>query len=198
MEHVRAAFEIGQIVDYLSTDPIAVPLPKCWYILRTAPNREFKVMKRFDQLGISGYLPTLTSRREFHKCRAGYNWIERRNVTSALITGAILVPDFEIDSPALKSVDGLFGVLRFGDFVPTLSPKLMADLRNIAAIGNTPKSKRARHFQIGQLVRVVSGPFREFCGRVERFDSVGRLSIGLEIFERITPTELEEGEIEAV
>jgi transcriptional antiterminator NusG len=198
MEQVRAAYEIGQVVDYMSTEPISVPLPKRWYILRTAPNREFRVMKRFGQLGVSGYLPTLTSRREFRKYKAGYDWIERRNVTSALITGAVLVPDFEIDAPALKSVDGLFGVLRFGEYVPTLSPKLVADLRMIAAIGNTPKGKREHYFEIGQLVRVLSGPFRGFSARVERFDGVGRISVGVEIFSRITRTEIGEGEIEAV
>lgn len=195
---VEGAFVKGQIVDYLSTDPISVPLPKCWYILRTAPNREFKVMKRFSQLGLSGYLPTLTSRREYRRYQAGYEWIERRNATSPLITGAVLVPDFEIDAPALKSVDGLFGVLRFGDWVPTLTPKLLADIRKIEAISNTPKSKRDHYFQIGQLVRVLSGPFKGFSARVERFDGTGRIGIGIEIFSRITPSVLDEAEIEAV
>lgn len=199
MEQVRAAYEIGQIVDYLPTaEPIAVPMPKCWYIRRTAPNREFKVMRRCEQLGLSAYLPTLTSKREFHRRKAGYDWIERRHVAAPLITGAILVPDFEVDHPGWKSVDGIFGVLRFGDFVPTLTPELMIDIRRIEAIGSTPKSKRAHYFEVGQLVRVISGPFRDFSARVERLDTGGRIAVGIEIFSRITPAVLEEGEIEAV
>lgn len=198
LQKIETAFEIGQIVDYLPVgDLISVPMPKRWYIRRTAPNREFRVLKRCRQLGLSAYLPTLTSRREFRRFKACYEWIERRNVVSPLITGAILVPDFEVDAEAWKGVDGIFGVLRFGDFVPTLTPALMADLRRIEAIGNTPKSKRERHFAIGQLVRVVSGPFRDFSARVERFDGVGRISIGIDIFSRITPAEVDEGEIEA-
>lgn len=194
MEYVR-----GQIVDYVEpSGPVSVPMPKRWYIRRTAPNREFKVMRRCEQLGLSAYLPTLASRREYRRNKAGYEWIERRQVTGPLITGAILVPDFEIDSEAWKAVDGIFGILRFGDFVPVLTPQMIADIRNIEAIGNTPKSKRARYFEIGQLVRVISGPFRDFCGRVEQFDSTGRLSIGLEIFSRITPAMLDQGDIEAV
>lgn len=199
MEQVRDALQIGQIVDYLPVSgPVAVPMPKCWYIRRTAPNREFRVMKRCEQLGLSAYLPTLTSRREIHRTKAGYEWIERRNAVGPLITGAILVPDFEVDNPAWKAVDGLFGVLRFGEFVPTLTPKLVADIRRIEAIGNTPKSKRQHYFEVGQLVRVISGPFKHFSARVERLDTGGRISVGIEIFSRITPAVLEEGEIEAV
>lgn len=199
MEQVREAYEIGQIVDYVQpSNPLSVPMPKRWYIRKTAPNREFKVMKRSGQLGLSAVLPTLQVRREFHRHKAGYDWIERRNVVGPLITGAILVPDFEVDNPAWKAVDGIFGILRFGDWVPTLTPNLMADLRRIAAIGNTPKSKRDHYFKVGQLVRVISGPFREFSARVERLDSGGRIAVGIEIFSRITPAILEEGEIEAV
>lgn len=195
LEHYR----VGQIVDYLPrAEPSAAPLPKRWYILRTAPNREFKVMRRFDQIGVSAYLPTYQLMREFRRYKGYMEWIERKNVASPLITGAVLVPDFEINAGNWKSVDGVFGVLHFGEFVPTLSPKLLDDLRHIEAIGNTPKSKRARFFEIGNLVRVISGPFRDFCGRVEQVDTNGRIRVGVEIFSRITPVDLEDGDIEAV
>lgn len=199
MQNIGPAFEVGQIVDYLPIgELLSVPMPKRWYIRRTAPNREFRVIKRCHQLGLSAYLPTLTSRREFRRCKGYYEYIERRNVVAPLITGCILVPDFEVDAENWKYVDGIFGWLRFGDYTPTLTPKLMTDIRRIEAIGNTPKSKRERHFEIGQLVRVLNGPFREFSARVERFDGTGRISVGVEIFSRITPTELDEGDIEAV
>lgn len=199
MEQVRDALHIGQIVDYLPVaEPASVPMPQRWYIRKTAPNREFKVMRRCEQLGLSAYLPTLKSKREFRRSKAGYEWIERKHVASPLITGAVLVPDFEIENPAWKAVDGILGVLRFGEFVPTLTPNLMADIRRIEAIGNTPKSKRDHYFRVGQLVRVISGPFKHFSARVERLDTGGRISVGIEIFSRITPAILEEGEIEAV
>jgi transcriptional antiterminator NusG len=197
---MNALLNIGDFVGFIDMpcEPVAAPLPKRWYIRRTAPNREFKVIKRCGQLGLSAYLPTLTSRREYRRYKAGYEWIERKNAVSPLITGAILVPDFDVDAPAWKGVDGIMGVLRFGDFVPTLTPKLLIDIRRIQAIGNTPKSKRPHYFAIGQLVRVLSGPFRDFSARVERFDGMGRISVGIEIFSRITPAQFDEGEIEAV
>jgi transcription termination/antitermination protein NusG len=189
----------GQIVGYVPIgEPIAVPLPRRWYILRTHPGREFKVMRSFRHRNISAYLPRMTSMHEFRHYRRGYEWIERRNVITPLISGTILIPDFEAKIEIWKGIDGAIGLVRFGDFTPYLTPKLFKDIRNIEDIGNTPKSKRERLFEIGQLTRVVSGPFRSFCGRIERFDSKGRLSVGIEIFGRITPVVLAESEIEAV
>lgn len=197
--NLESAFTIGDIVDYMPLhEPLSVPMPKRWFIRRTAPNREQKVIKRARQLGLSAYLPMITSRREIRRTKAGYDWIERKNAVSPLITGCILIPDFDIDSPDWKGVDGIFGLLRFGDFVPTLTPQMFTDILHIEAIGKTPKSKRQRYFEVGQLVRVVSGPFRDFSARVERLDSGGRLSVGVDIFSRITPAMLDEGDIEAV
>lgn len=211
--NLEAAFIVGQVVEYMPLyEPLSVPMPKRWYIRRTAPNRELKVMRRAQQLGLSCYLPTLRSRREIRRAKAGYEWMERKHITGPLITGCILVPDFDplplfhrertatsnVDSPDWKSVDGAFGLLRFGEFVPVLTPKMLCDIRRIEAIGNTPKSKREHYFKIGQLVRVLSGPFKDFSGRVERFDSTGRLSVGVDIFSRITPAMLDESDIEAV
>jgi transcriptional antiterminator NusG len=196
---VSMGYYKGQIVGYVPIgDPIAVPLPQRWYILRTHPNREFKVMKAFKLRNISAYLPRMTSMHEFRHYHRGFEWIERRNVVGPLISGGVLIPDFEAKIEIWKGIDGAIGLLRFGDFTPYLTPKLFKDILNIEHIGNTPKSKRERLFEIGQLTRVMSGPFRGFCGRVERFDSKGRLSVGIEIFRRITPVVLEQSEIEAV
>lgn len=197
--NLESAFIVGQVVDYMPLyGPISVPMPRHWYIRRTAPNREFKVVKRAQQLGLSCYLPTLRSRREIRRAKAGYEWVERKQVSGPLITGCILVPDFDVESPDWRGVDGIFGVLRFGEFVPKLTPAMLTDIRRIEAIGNTPKSKREEYFKVGQLVRVLSGPFKSFCARVERIDSGGRITAGVDIFSRITPAMLDQGDIEAV
>jgi transcription termination/antitermination protein NusG len=194
---MNTEYRKGQIVGYIPvSEPIAVPLPRRWYVLRTHPGREHRVMRAFELRNISAYLPVMTSMHEFRRYRRGYEWIERRNVTTPLISGCVLVPDFEAASDCWTGIDGAIGLLRFGDYTPFLSPKLFDDVRKIEAIASTPKSKRDRLFEIGQLTRVINGPFRSFCGRVERFDSKGRLSVGVEIFGRITPVELNESDIE--
>jgi len=191
MEYVK-----GQIVGYVPVggEPIAVPIPQRWFILNVHPGREFKVMKAFRRHHVSAWLPLITTVQDVTRYRRGFEYVDRRNVISPLISGAIIIPDFE---NGWREIDGVIGIYRMGPCTPYLTPKLLNDLRSIEAIGNTPKSKRQRLFEIGQLVRVVNGPFRAFSARIERFDSKGRLSVGVEIFGRITPIELSECDIEA-
>jgi transcriptional antiterminator NusG len=199
---MNMGYKIGEFVEFVDLAqrhaPEAAPVPQCWYILRTHPNCEAKVMKAFRLRNISAYLPVMTVSKEFRRMRRGFEWIERRDVVSPLILGAVLIPDFEERWQCWRGVDGAMGLLRFGEWTPRLTPKLFQDIRKIEDIANTPKSKRARAFEIGQLVRVLSGPFRYFSARVERIDSGGRLSVGVEIFGRITPIDIDEGDIEAV
>jgi len=193
----------GEVVGHVDLarlfGPLEVPVaPVRWSVLRVFPNRELKVMKEFRRRNISAWFPILTSPQELTRYHNGRRYIERRNVTGPLISGCVLLPDFEMQLERWKQVDGTIGALRLGEFEVNLRPCDVVSLRRIEAIGNTPKSKRARYFAIGQLVRVVDGPFKSLCGRVERFDSPGRLSVGLELFGRIAPTEFGEGDIEAV
>jgi transcriptional antiterminator NusG len=191
--------EFVGMVDLASmTGPVEVPIPQRWFILRVHPGREFKVMKTFGQRRISGWVPTLTSLQHVTRYRRGYEWIEKRKVVSPMISGAIIIPDFEIELQRWREIDGVIGLYRMADCVPVLKPEHMQALRNIEAIGNTPSSKRAHLFEVGQLTRVLNGPFRSFCARVERIDSGHRLTVGVEIFGRITPVELDESDIEAV
>ena len=180
------------------SEPPPAPEPQRWHILRVHPHRETKVMRAFRQRNISAYMPLMTNTQDVTRYRRGFEWIERRRVVSPLIAGALLIPDYETDRERWRAVDGVIGIYRMGECTPFLTPKLIQDLRNIEAIGNAPKSKRAHLFEIGQLVRVVNGPFRHFSARVERFDCRGRLTIGIEIFGRITPKECLESDIEAV
>ncbi|WP_316172429.1 transcription termination/antitermination protein NusG [Bradyrhizobium sp. SZCCHNRI2049] len=200
---MEANVRVGDVIGFVDlvgrSGAIESPVPRAWYILRTFANCEARVMKAFDRRKISAYFPKMTVMKEFRRFKHGREFIERRNVLAPLILGAVLIPDHvaaEVD--VWRGIDGVIGLLAFGDWTPHLTPKMFQDIRNIEDIANTPKSKRRRAFEVGQLVRVVDGPFRGFSARVERIDSGGRLSVGVEIFARITPMNLSEGEIEAV
>jgi transcriptional antiterminator NusG len=190
--------EFVEMVDLEKFGPTETPLPQRWYILRVHPNREFKVMKTFRRRNISAWLPLVTVVQDVMRYRRGFEYRQRQSVTLPLISGVIIIPDFETEAERWRQVDGIIGLYRMDQCTPHLTRSDIVDLRNIEAIGNTPKSKRERLFEIGELVRVRSGPFMHFSARVERFDSKGRLSIGIEIFGRITPMEVSEDDIEKV
>jgi transcriptional antiterminator NusG len=195
-DHVR-----GEIVGYVDLEqlhgPREVPAdPERWYILRVHPHLQLNVMRTFRQRNISAWLPMQTETRSVSRYNRGYEKILTQQVRSPLICGAILVPDFEVKLGRFYAVDGVIDVMRVGPCVPVLKGQDVIDLRNIEAIGNTPKSKREHKFAIGELVRVTSGPFAYFCGQVERFDSTGRLTVGMKIFGRVTPISIEESDLE--
>jgi transcription antitermination factor NusG len=47
------------------------------------------------------------------------------------------------------------------------------------------------------MVRVVDGPFAAFNGKIDRLDLNGLLKVLVDLFSRMTPVELDEGQIEA-
>jgi hypothetical protein len=63
----------GQIVGYVpvTSEPVALPIPKRWYFLRVHPNGKFKVMKAFRQRDISGWLPLMTTMQDVTRYRRG-------------------------------------------------------------------------------------------------------------------------------
>lgn len=194
-------FVRGEIVGSVDLDmlngPREVPIaPARWYLLRVHPHLQVKVIKTFRQRNVSCWVPMHTETHSVSRYNRGYEKVVEQRVTAPLISDLVILPDFEVKLGRFNTVDGVIGIMRVGECVPVLEPKDIEDLRHIEAIGNTPKSKRERKFAIGELVRVTSGPFAHFCGYVERFDSAGRLSVGLGVFGRVTPISIEESDLE--
>lgn len=195
-EYVRGEI-VGSVDLARLHGPREVPAaPALWYLLRVYPHLQLRVMKTFRERNISAWLPMHTETRSVSRYNRGYEKILTQQVVAPLISGLIIMPDFEAKLGRCFDVDGVIDVLRVGDCVPVLRPQDITDLRNIEAIGNTPKSKRERKFELGELVRVKTGPFAYFCGVVERLDSTGRVSVDLSLFGRVTQISIDESDLE--
>jgi transcriptional antiterminator NusG len=170
-----------------NADVVDKPTPKRWYMLEVRPGKDSTVMRTFKRHSIDAYSPTIKKTEVFRG--------RKREVVTPLFPGLIVLPDYEalLD---VRAYDGVIGFVRFGEFFLRLRPKDMQDIRNIETNSNVPLSKRDRMFKTGQLVRVVDGPFASFSGHIERLDSKGRLSVLVDIFSRMTPVVLEEGQVE--
>jgi transcription termination/antitermination protein NusG len=190
--------EFVEIVDLSQFGPFEVPMPKRWYALRTHSKRETRVMRTFRQRNISAYFPEVIESKTVTRVRHGYSLDIKRNVTSPLFAGIIFIPDFQKTLGGVLDVEGVDNYFMMGDCIPYLTPRLMADVRILAALGNIPASRKKRLWKMGELVRVTDGPFRSSNGLVDRLDSTGRLKILVEILGRLSPVELSEDHIEAV
>lgn len=203
--------EIGQFVGTVDLDarrgPASVPMqPKHWFILRTHPGCERKVMREFERRNVSAYCPFIAKQQRVVRRVHGSSWTykTKRLVQVPLFPQLVFVPDFE-RIPA--DIAGLSGWLRFGEWYARIPSEreeksdraaCMSDIHALVAIANTPRSKRESKFAAGDLVRIVDGPFQLFSGRIERLDSKGRLSVAIEIFGRLSPTIVSERQIEPV
>lgn len=190
--------EFIEFVDLSMFGPLEVPIPQKWYALELHPNREARVTRTFRQRNISFYFPTVTQSRLISRRRRGYEVTVKRDVTSPLFPGLIFIPDFQCKLGGVLDVDGVSDFLRFGSWTAYLKADLMADVRTLERYGNIPVARRNRLFKIGELVRVVEGPFASFNGIIDRLDSNARLSVLVDLFKRMVPVMLDEDQVEAV
>lgn len=201
--------EIGQFVGTVDLEtlrgPASVPMqPQCWFILRTHPGCERKVMREFERRNVSAYCPLIAKQQRVVRSVRGSRWTYeiKRQVVVPLFPQLLFVPDFE---RVPTDINGLSGWLRFGEWRARIPSEreaksergaCMEDIHHMVAIANTPHSKREAKFEIGDLVRIVDGPFRDFSGRIERLDSKGRLKVAIAIFGRLSSTLMSEEQIE--
>lgn len=211
-----ATYRIGDVVGFVDLvekrKPVEAPVPQLWYVLQTWPGKETKVMEKLVDWGVDAYCPRVRKT----VIRRGRK-IDR---TEPLFAQLIFIPDYALCGGILH-LEGVEGLLKFGDWYATLpectpedrmvsisklrhvrqSTKSVLDMvhvREIEALGTMPVSRRRRLFKTGQIVRVVDGPFASFSGQIERLDSHGRLAVLLDLFKRVTPVVMDEGQIEAV
>lgn len=171
-----------------------------WYVVHAYSNFENQVKKaleeRVKRANLEQYFgKILVPTEEVVEMRQG----QQRKSERKFFPGYVLV-QMELNDETwhlVKEVPRVLGFIGGGGDKPTPITDAEADaiLNRVEAGVNKPRPKVL--FEVGEVVRVIEGPFNDFNGVVEEVNyEKSRLRVSVLIFGRSTPVELDFGQVE--
>ena len=144
-----------------------------WFVARTLPNRENSAGFNLDRMGFRRFIPRV--RRTIRHAR------QLRNILAPLFPGYVFVT-LDLSRDRWRSINGAVGVasLIMGGDRPTPVPHGVVEA--LLAMSECSGMVCLDHkLEVGQKVRILSGPFAETLCRLERLDDRGRVRVLLEL-----------------
>jgi len=172
-------------------------LPVRWYAIHTYSGHENKVAlnikRRADSLGLGEKIKrTFIPMEQEVKVVAG----KPRTVNKKVFPGYVLIEMVLDDNTwhLVKNTTGVTGFVSSGNRpVPLQQSEVQQIIKELEEGPQKPKVE----FQKGDLVRVLSGPFAEFTGKIDEVNlDRQKLRVLIELFGRDTPVELEFTQVE--
>jgi transcriptional antiterminator NusG len=174
-------------------------MAKRWYIVHAYSNFENKVAESIrdqaKQRGLSDFFEEiLVPKEKVVEVRRG----RKIDAERKFFPGYVLVK-MELTDEAfhlIKNTPKVTGFLGADHKPMPISDAEAARILHQVQEG-IERPKPAVSFEVGEQVRVTEGPFASFNGTVEEVDEArSRLKVGVSIFGRATPVELEFGQVE--
>ena len=167
-----------------------------WYVVHTLSGHEQKA-KRYLEAAIreKGYedriLEILIPTEDIIEMRQG----KRRTVQRKFFPSYIIV-NMELSKESIALVNGTPGVTNFlttrgGKPMPMAEDEITRIRARTEGIGST-EHKIEIPFVVGDVVKVVDGPFRDFSGTISNINHErGKIKVMVSIFGRLTPVEVD-------
>jgi len=174
---------------------------KNWYIVHTQTGSEDKVKTLLENRISSEGLQELVGKvvipkEQISEIRSGKRKISQRK----FFPGYLLV-EMELNDKTyflIKSTSGVTGFIGLGK---KPMPLAQDEVDNILKRSEQTEAKPSPKvvFEKGEQVRVTEGPFVNFNGTIEEIHpEKGKLKVGVSIFGRSTPVELEYWQVEKI
>ena len=172
-----------------------------WYILHTLSGNEEKVRQTMvttlAREGLSGMMQdVLIPVEDVVEVKRGKKHIKKRK----LFPGYVFVR-MRATEPVLKQIRRLPNLARFVGGIGGSGPVPVTDaeIGRIRVFMTETKERPKIIYEVGETVRIISGPFMDFNGTILDMDvDKGRLKIQVEIFGRATPVDLDFDQVEKV
>lgn len=169
---------------------------KKWYVVRAIGGQENKVkdyieneMEHANLKDLMGQL--LVPTEKVYQIRNGKKVFKERNYYPGYIMVEVVLTGEVVH--AIKSVPGVIGFLgetKGGDPVPLRMSEVNRMLGKFDELAESAEQINIP-FEVGENVKVIDGPFRDFSGTIEKINEEKRkLEVMVKIFGRKTPLEL--------
>jgi len=153
-----------------------------WYVVATHSRKESLAERHLRNQDFEIFLPTrLKTVRHARKVSTG---------PAPLFPGYLFV-NLDESSVRWRAINGTIGVrylLAAGDRPLALPSGFVSALKALTVEGGTLSF--APHLKIGEEVKVLSGPFAEKIGVLQRLDDRGRVRVLLELLSTSIPVEM--------
>ncbi|MBT8140920.1 MAG: transcription termination/antitermination protein NusG [Gammaproteobacteria bacterium] len=171
-----------------------------WYVVHAYSNYEHKVKQSLtERIAFHGlqdkFGEIMVPTEEVVEMREG----KKRRSDRKFFPGYVLV-QMEMDEESWHLVKSVPKVLGFiggtsDKPAPITEKEAMTILNRVEDSVNKPKPKFL--YEVGQAVRVLDGPFKDFSGAVEEVNyDKNRVRVAVQILGRSTPVELEFSQVE--
>jgi len=165
---------------------------RAWYVLHTYSGYEDNVARnlrqRAESMGMKDKIfDVMVPKEKKIKIKNG----RRYTVEERIFPGYVLV-DMEVNDDSwyvARNTPNVTGFIGLGTTPTPIDPKEMLFIK-----GKTSKKepKYKADFAVGELVKIVDGPFKGIDGKVDEIDvNKGKLKVLVSIFGRETPVELD-------
>jgi transcription antitermination factor NusG len=145
-----------------------------WFVARVHPNRENSAQFNLTRLGFRSFAPRL--KRTIRHAR------KSRDVLAPLFPGYIFLI-LDLSKDRWRTVNNTFGVasLIMGAERPMPVPEGVVEGLLVAENFGPVRLDSESDFEIGQQVRILSGPFTDALCRLVHLDDNGRVRVLLEL-----------------
>jgi transcriptional antiterminator NusG len=174
---------------------------KRWYVIHAHSGHENKVKQTLESKVKQEHLEELVTQiivptEEVAEVKGG-----KKRITSRKIFPGYVLVEMKLSYRTwylIRTTAGVTGFIGSGKMPTALEPEEVESIFQQMR-GERKKPKPKTMFEKDEKVKIIEGPFTNFLGYVDEVNPErGKLKVMVEIFERLTPVELEFWQVEKV
>lgn len=188
-KHVSSAEKTPSNATTLSPEPTAAPATR-WYAASVFPGKEHVAERHLRIQGFQPFVP---------RCEKTVRHARRLETRVAAYFPGYMFIALDVALQRWRSINGTFGVRSLvmqGDR-PLPVPSGLVE-RFIALTGRRGLLDFSGGLAAGASVRILSGPFAEMIGRLDRLDPAGRARVLIAIMNGEIPVDLDTRDLVAI